>query len=720
MGNLKIAVAAFTLVSTSLPTALAQSDSLRVGERVASSFSAGAEPVIYTIEVADDSFLFGEVNQIDVDVVVRILDSEDAEVAQFDGPSRGPERFTRRIEEGGTYKIEIAPIKKASGDWEIEILRLEPLETEPNKLTDQLMSPYAGDDTPGAAVQVWRDGETLFSKSYGMANLTWGIPFRTNTRTNIGSTSKQFTAFAIMLLVDRGEVSLDDDIRDYIPELPEFEHVITLRNLLNHTSGLREFLNLVIMEGRRIDHGDWIGRDELIAIVQRQPALQNEPGSEFNYNNTAFGLAAVIVERVSGQDFDDFARENIFAPLGMDRTLVRATREQIVPESAQGYVSGKDGYKAIGDLGGAVGAGGIYSTVEDLQTWVQNYIDPKVGSAQIVEQMLTPDVLPEDQDPDQGYGLGLFIDNQRGLRCVHHGGADIAHRSMLAYYPEIAAGITVQSNRAEFDLSVAFELAEAFFPDAFKPGEFDPSDFDPEAFDEFVGRYALDTDPSFIYTFSREGDTYYAQAPGLPKLELEPVSPVRFGLRRSASRSQFEFERNEEGEVVGVTLFAGGEQHATRLNDEADPPWEPTPDDLAEFEGRYFSAELETFYTIVLETPEADDADDAEASEQPEAEAGAHDDDGAEASKAAGKESPAMRLVVKHRRLDDLALTPVNRDGFSGGRFRTFAFERDRNGQIIGFYLANGRTRDVRFERVEKAASSAFLRSTRTTQQGAP
>jgi CubicO group peptidase (beta-lactamase class C family) len=143
----------------------------------------------------------------------------------FDGPSRGPERFTQRIEEGGTYRIEVAPIKKASGDWEIEILRLEPLETEPDKLTDQLMSPYAGDDTPGAAVQVWRDGETLFSKSYGMANLTWGIPFRTNTRTNIGSTSKQFTAFAIMLLVDRGELSLDDDIRDYIPELPEFERV---------------------------------------------------------------------------------------------------------------------------------------------------------------------------------------------------------------------------------------------------------------------------------------------------------------------------------------------------------------------------------------------------------------------------------------------------------------------------------------------------------------
>jgi len=173
---------------------------LQVGEPVPGTFAPGADPVLFSIEVGAETFLFGEVDQISVDVVVRILDAEGEEIASFDGPALGPERFIRRIREAGVYQIEVAPFEEATGDFEMELFRLEPLATEPEALTDQLMSPYAGDDTPGAAVQVWRDGETLYSNAYGMANLAYGIPFATDTSTNIGSTSKQFTAFAIMLL----------------------------------------------------------------------------------------------------------------------------------------------------------------------------------------------------------------------------------------------------------------------------------------------------------------------------------------------------------------------------------------------------------------------------------------------------------------------------------------------------------------------------------------
>ena len=602
-------------VSTALVSApfvgdvAAQSTELREGRTVRGTLAQG-DTARYTIEVGDDYFVFGEVNQISVDVIVRVLGTDGNQIARFDGPGRGGERFSGRTTDEGVYTIEVIPFEEETGDYEITLHRVEPVETDPKKLTDQLLSRYDGDDSPGAAVQVWRDNRTLYSRAYGMANLAYGIPFETDTRTNIGSTSKQFTAFAIMLQADRGLLSLDDDIREHIPELPEFDETITVRHLITHTSGLREFLNLLTMSGRRLDHGDWIDRSELIDIVRRQPALQNAPGAEWNYNNTAFGLAALIVERTSGEDFHVFMQENVFGPLGMTRTMVRPSPEHIVPGMSEGYTPGADGFRQIGDLGGAVGAGGIYSTVEDLQTWVQNYASPIVGSAEIFEQMMTSYVLTNGDET--GYGYGLTIDEQRGLRRVHHGGADVAHRSMLVYYPEINAGITVQSNHAQFDTNVALQIAAAFFADAMESQ-------DDEAEETRDGTFSL-----------------------------------------TLFEAPFVFDRNEGGEADGLTLNQSGQNHTTRLHDDEAAAWEPTAEDLADFEGRYFSNELETFYTLALEDE---------------------------------------TLVMHHRRLDDANLTPVAENAFTGGGL-IYSFERRRSGDVIGFYVANGRTRDVRFGRV--------------------
>lgn len=643
----------------------AQSTELQEGRTVSGTLAEG-DTARYTVEVGDDYFVFGEVDQISVNVIVRILNPDEEQMGRFNGPGRGGERFAGRMEDAGIYTIQVIPFEDETGEYEITLFRVEPVETDPKKLTDQLMARYDGEDSPGAAVQVWRDGKTLYSKAYGMANLAYGIPFAADTRTNIGSTSKQFTAFAIMLQAERGALSLDDDIREHIPELPEFEETITVRHLITHTSGLREFLNLLIMTGRRLDHGDWIDRTELIDIVQRQPALQNAPGAEWNYNNTAFGLAALIVERTSGQDFHVFMQEIVFGPIGMTRTMVRPSPEHIVPDMSEGYTPGDDGYLQIGDLGGAVGAGGIYSTVEDLQTWVQNYANPRVGNAEIFDEMMTSYVLTDGEET--GYGYGLSVDEQRGLRRVHHGGADVAHRSMLVYYPEINAGVTTQSNHAEFNRNVAFQLGAAFFADAMESeeeesdetdeGAFDPESYDPEDFDDFVGRYSLDPAPDFILTFTREDDTFYTQATGQQRLEIVPTSDSTFAL--TTVEASVVFHRNEDGKVDGLTLNQNGQNHATRLHGDEAIAWEPTVDDLADFEGSYFSPELETFYRVAL-----------------------------------GDEV----LLVYHRRIDDAELTTGEEDTFSSGGL-TYSFERDRNGEVIGFYLSNGRTRDVRFERM--------------------
>ncbi len=650
--------------------ALPQTTELQRGRTLSKTIAAG-DTARYTIDADADEFLLGEVNQISVDVTIRILGPDGTQIGRIGGLGRGPERFSGQTSAEGTYTVELFTAgddEDAAGSYEITLLRHEDVATDPEELADQLMSRYDGPESPGAAVRVWRDGRTLYSKTFGMANLTYGLPFEEDTRTNIGSTSKQFAAFAIVLQAERGKLSLDDDIRTHIPELPKFDGTIQVKHLITHTSGLREFLNLLRMTGRRLDRGDWIDRSELIDIVQRQPALQNAPGAEWNYNNTAYGLAATIVERTSGQDFHVFMQENVFGPLGMTGTMVRPSIRHIVPNQSEGYTPTADGYRQIGDLGGAVGAGAIYSTIGDLQTWIENYANPRVGTRESIDEMMTSFVLTDGEAT--GYGFGLFIDEQGGLKRVHHGGADVAHRSMLAYYPEINAGITTQSNHAQFNSNVAFELAAAFFKDAMEEEEeeggeggtgeeFDPDDYDVEAFDEYTGRYALDAAPNVILTFTREDETLYAQLTGQPRLEIVPTSESTFRLL--AVEASLTFLRGEDGEAESVTLHQGGaEQRATRLEGEAPEAWAPTGDDLADFAGRFFSDELETFYTFSV-------------------------DDG--------------ELVMYQRRLGDVTLTTGEEDEFSGGGL-SFAFERDRNGEVIGFYLSNVRTRDVRFGRV--------------------
>ncbi len=243
------------------------------------------DTLVYQFDVGLDHFVLGELNQISVNVSARLSDPNGQVLGTGENPSRGSMILPFENMDEGRHTIEVFSQTGETGSFELSLKSVRPLATDPSALVNQLMAPYDRTDSPGAAVSVWKDGVNLFSKTYGMANLTYGIPFELDTPTNIGSTSKQFTAFAIMLLNDRGELSLDDDIRKHLPELPEFEHLITVRNLITHTSGLREFLNLFTMAGRQLDNGDHIDRKELITIVQRQPALQNPPNTEWNYNN---------------------------------------------------------------------------------------------------------------------------------------------------------------------------------------------------------------------------------------------------------------------------------------------------------------------------------------------------------------------------------------------------------------------------------------------------
>ena len=639
-----------------------------VGEVLADSLPSGALHA-FTVALDVDRFVYGEVDQRTVNVRVTVRDPAGDVVRRFDGAPRGVERFNFDADSAGEYRIELDMTADSAGSYALNLMRVEPIASEPAARVDQLMVAYSG-DIPGGVVGVVRDGRLVFARGYGMASLEYDVPFAAETPTNIGSTSKQFTAFAIMLLKEQGKLSLDDDIRQHIPELPDFGPTVTLRHLLTHTSGYREFVNTIALTGRQLLEGDYIDPSEVIKVVQRQPELQNEPGAEFNYNNTAFGLLSMVVARTTDTPFAEWMRENVFLPLGMQNTVVRATPTQIVEDRAQGYSPAPTGgFRAVPDLGASTGAGGIYTTVVDLARWIENLQTGRLGGKAVIDAMTTPNTLTSGDTT--GYGFGLFIDEFRGLRRVHHGGSDIAHRSTFMTFPDVRAGVVVLSNNASFSGAVPTAIAETFLADeldaadatpeeevAQEAGPFDPASWDPASFDELAGRYALDAMPAMIMTFSREGDSIFGQITGQPRFELQPTSDTTFTL--VGVPAGVTFHRDEDGTVTHLILHQNGDHRATRVEDEA---WSPGVAELAAYTGRYFSEELETFYTLAIE------------------------DD---------------KLVLRHRRFDDIVLTAGSKpDSFTGGfPVADASFERDGDGQVTTLLVGNGRARGIRFERV--------------------
>jgi CubicO group peptidase (beta-lactamase class C family) len=478
---------------------------------------------------------------------------------------------------------------------------------------------------------------------------------------NIGSTSKQFLAFGLLLLQEQGELSLDDDVRKHIPELPEFEHTITLRNIVNHTSGYREFLNTIVMTGRNASTD--LSQEKVIEIVQRQPELQNEPGAEFNYNNTGYVLATEVMERVTETPFPKWMEENVFKPIGMNHTVVRSSPKQVVERRSTGYSMGEEGqYVQETDLGGAMGAGGIHSTMEDLAKWIDNLLNPTVGTPEMIKEMTTPFTLKNGTSTQ--YGLGLFIQEYKGLKYFHHGGADVAHRSMLMVFPEINAAVVTQSNNAAFNGSISTQVAEAFFAEHMEQQGSTPEDeseevespeefvYDVTGFEALTGRYELSIAPGFILTFSRDEDRIYTQATGQPEIDIKATSDSTFSL--VGVPASVTFHRNEDGTADSLTLHQNGNHIAKKI------AFELSFNDMKEYTGRYFSDEIETLYTLAIED---------------------------------------SSLVLKNYQFEDaIELSAGNTDSFSGGfPIAEISFERDESGKITGFNASNGRTRGVFF-----------------------
>ncbi|GAB3015292.1 serine hydrolase domain-containing protein [Bowmanella dokdonensis] len=323
----------------------------------------------------------------------------------------------------------------------------------PEAEIDNLFASYT-EDTPGMAVAIVKNGEILFRKGYGLANLEYDIPITAQTVFNVGSVSKQFTAFAIYLLAEQGKLSLDDDIRHYLPEMPDFGKPITIKHLCYHTSGLKEPLALLSFAGWRMD--DYISMAQVIQLLSRQTSLNFETGTAFRYSNANYVLLAEIVARVSGESFADFTRKNIFEPLGMQQSQFYDDNERLIKNRAYSY-DFEDGEFKKEKLNAAyVGSTALYTTAEDLAKWNANFYDPKVGSQGLLEKFNalatlddgTPALLSAELNIQ--HAKGQFYRHYRGIETYIHTGGDAFFRSFFGRFPGEDLSIIVLSNSPHF------------------------------------------------------------------------------------------------------------------------------------------------------------------------------------------------------------------------------------------------------------------------------
>ncbi len=614
----------------------------------------------YEVDVQGGYFVFGQVNQKTVDVEVHIFNPEEEEIAIFDGPATGMENFSFDADLEGTYRVEVKAFEEGEGSYTIQLIKNEPKANTPQKRVDQLLSDYDNDFTPGAVVGVIEGGKVTYAKGFGMANLAYDIPYTTDMPSNIGSVSKQFTAMGILLLEKEGKLSLDDDIRKHLPELPEFEQTIRVKNLLNHTNGLREIYNMLPMRGWNGE--DAILREEAIKIVQRQPELQALPGEEFNYNNTAFILLTHIVERLTDQSFPEWMEENVFDPLGMQSTYIRRDPGHIIPNATQGYISDENGFREAGDLYAAYGAGGIYTTIDDFAKWLKNFQSGELGGAEIIEKLTTPGIL--NNGDTMSYALGLGISEYRGLKRYSHTGGDIAHRTNLIYFPEIDKGVVTNSNNGSYSLGVANEIIDAFFEKHLEPEEAETAKEEiekesltltAEQLQAFEGKFKSDA-IGLMVELKLEEEQLRMEIAGDSPMPLTAVSENTFEGEGGNISITF---HSEENEVKGATLTADGADY--EFNKLAG--FDPSEEELQAYVGKYYSRELETVYTISI------------------------------------KEG---QLVAQIYGLEDIELSPAEEDSFTGSEFfvSEMTFKRNPQGRVSGFEVGNGRTKGVAFERM--------------------
>jgi CubicO group peptidase (beta-lactamase class C family) len=515
---------------------------------------------------------------------------------------------------------------------------------------DLLFAAYQKSGSPGCTLGVIRDGAFVYSKGYGLASLELGVPLSPSSVLYMASVSKQFTAASIVLAAEQGFLSLDDDIHRYIPELPDYGQPITLRQMLHHTSGFRDYLDLLVLSGRNIL--DVHTTLELMDLIVRQKALNFTPGTEFRYSNTNYFLLAQVIKRATQKPLSVFAEVNIFRPLGMVHSRFYDDKDVVVAGRVPAYEPGKDGSFKVNwstNFDG-VGDGGLMSSVDDLLLWDRNFYDNRLGKGTLLQEMQTRGVLNNGKQID--YALGLQIGSYRGLPTIEHGGALFGYRTEILRFPEQRFSVICLCNLASANVSgLSRGVADVYLKTAApaapahpaKEAEQKSANSEAHALE---GKYQNLKDHSVIQ-FSVAENT---------------LRVFGMGLKRVAhNRFVTSFGQTVSFEIVNgkVTVMAKDGDNilfeGTRIDELhlAEPA-------LQAYAGEYKSTELDAKYELIVENGS----------------------------------------LMLHRGWNPpVKLEPLVRDEFAIGQLGAAVFHRDANGHVSGLSVYSGRIHDVSFER---------------------
>lgn len=524
---------------------------------------------------------------------------------------------------------------------------------------DKVFAAFDRPDSPGCALGVYRDGKIEYSRGYGMADIEARVPIGPRTVFDVGSSGKQFTASAILMLAADGKLSLDDDVRKYVPELPAYQRPITISHLLHHTSGLRDYIGLLTLGGADIQ-GYTSQKDALDAIV-RQKALNFDPGAEHLYSNSGYFLMSQIVERVSGKSLRAFAQERIFTPLGMTSTRYVDNHKEL-PERAASYTRVGAAFRIEKSDWEQTGDGAVNTSVEDLLRWDQNFYDAKVGGRTLITELQKTGSLANGAPLT--YARGLVVEKFRGLDMVSHGGSWAGYRADLIRFPGQHLSVAVLCNVGSAQASaLARSVAAIYLEDKMTPPVTAPAPpASPAAATPGVTVSAAD--------LQRWAGMYRNPVTGtIRNVTIDNgVMTMNFGQSRQpvTASGAAEFTTIVNGATLRMVFEgAAGARRIRQFSDgrEAAVFSELLPADPASvpsYAGRYFSDELNVTYTVVVV-------------------------DG--------------RVELHRPKANPMVLRPIGKDLYGPSGDFTVRFGPAANGHTQWFELSLGRIRGLRFER---------------------
>ena len=504
----------------------------------------------------------------------------------------------------------------------------------------------AAGPAPGCVAGVSLNGEVVFEKAFGLADLEHNVPNTPQTIFESGSVAKQFTAAALVLLQQDGKLSLDDPVRKHIPELPDYGSPLTIRHLLNHTSGLRDWGTVLSLTGA--GRGDRvITQDLALDVIIHQRALDFTPGSEYSYSNSGYNLAAIIVERVSKQKFPAFVEERLFKPVGMKNSSWRDDYQRIVPGRAQAYARQGDGpWRLSMPFMNVYGNGGMLTTIGDWMKW-NAMLDSRSLGAPLVDALETRGVLNDGRKIS--YALGLTVAKYKGLKDVSHSGSTAGYQTFLTRYPDNKVSIGVMCNGSS---PSSGGIAASITDEIFGPFPEPPKSETKVAEDElkkFAGVWRNEKTHAPARFIIENGVSRWSGA------RLVPMGGGQF----TAGSNQLKFTLDGDGKPVSAeTVDSDGE--VRRFAPEKE--WTPTPAELASFTGGWFSDEAGATLTVAVE-------------------------DG--------------KVFIKQRPATSLAMRPLYKDHFGVEGGYVVWFTRDTNGKVDSMHVGASRMRDMPFVRVK-------------------